>query len=87
MWFPSFEYFTLIIASLFIPSCILVGWAHYKKVPMYRMEQEVNAESSPYFVDAYAVYSALLKLGEQAHITSTPEMIRLRELIDAEKKR
>ena len=54
---------------------------------MYRMEQEVNAESSPYFVDAYAVYSALLKLGEQAHITSTPEMIRLRELIDAEKKR
>ena len=48
LWFPSFAYFTILAAVAGIPTCVLVGYAHFKRVHAYSSEQDITAESNPY---------------------------------------
>ena len=46
--FPGFLEFTATLFVLVYTIGHTLGYIHYKKLPVYRMEQEVNVESNPY---------------------------------------
>ncbi len=46
--FPQFEWFALIACAIGIPLAVMMGWLHYKRMPMYSSEVEVGQEANPY---------------------------------------
>ena len=46
--FPSFLHYAVVIIIIGIPILVLTGFVHYKKIPGYKSEAEVNVESNPY---------------------------------------
>lgn len=46
--FPSFFHYSLVLIVIGIPVLILTGLFHYKKMPAFKSEQEINVESNPY---------------------------------------
>lgn len=46
--FPSFLHYAVVIIIIGIPLLVLTGFVHYKKIPGYKSEAEVNVESNPY---------------------------------------
>jgi len=46
--FPSFPVFVAIMLAIGLPILVLTGFFHYKKVPAYKSEAEVNIENNPY---------------------------------------
>jgi len=46
--FPTFMHYVLAIAAVSIPLLILTGYVHYKKIPGFKSEMEVNIESNPF---------------------------------------
>ena len=46
--FPSFIHYVIIIVIIGLPLLILTGYSHYKKIPGYKSEAEINIESHPY---------------------------------------
>ena len=46
--FPSFLEYAVVMISIGIPVLVLAGFIHFKKIPAFKSEQEVNVESNPY---------------------------------------
>jgi hypothetical protein len=46
--FPSFIHYVVILVVIGVPTLIFTGYSHYKKIPGYKSEAEVNLESNPY---------------------------------------
>jgi len=46
--FPTFQIYALVLISIGVPSLILAGYIHYKIMPAFKSEQEVNVQSNPY---------------------------------------
>lgn len=46
--FPSFIHYAIIIVAVAVPVLVLTGFTHYKKIPGYKSEAEVNVEANPY---------------------------------------
>jgi len=46
--FPTFMHYVLAITAVGIPLLILTGYVHYKKIPGFKSEMEVNMESNPF---------------------------------------
>jgi len=47
--FPSFLHYVGIIVAITIPVLILTGLVHFKKIPAFKSEVEVQAEANPYY--------------------------------------
>ncbi len=46
--FPTFSIYVAIVLVIGMPVLVLTGFFHYKKVPAYKSEAEVNIENNPY---------------------------------------
>jgi len=46
--FPTFPIYAAVLISIGVPSLILAGFLHFKKMPAFKSEQEVSVESNPY---------------------------------------
>ena len=46
--FPSFINYILIMSIIGIPILVLVGYIHFKRVPAFKAEQEINVEANPW---------------------------------------
>jgi len=46
--FPTFPIYVAIILAIGLPTLVLTGFLHYKKLPAYKSEAEVNIENNPY---------------------------------------
>ncbi len=46
--FPTFPIYVAIVLAIGLPVLVLTGFFHYKKVPAYKTEAEVNVENNPY---------------------------------------
>ena len=47
--FPTFATYVIIVTGIGIPLLVLVGYAHYKRIPAITEELEVAAEVNPYW--------------------------------------
>jgi len=46
--FPTFPIYAVVLISIGVPSLILAGFIHYKRMPAFKSEQEVTVESNPF---------------------------------------
>jgi len=46
--FPTFVHYAVVLIVVGIPILVLTGFVHYKKIPGYKSEAEVNIENNPY---------------------------------------
>ena len=46
--FPSFAHYAVVLVIIAVPVLVLTGFIHYKKIPGYKSEAEVNIEQNPY---------------------------------------
>jgi len=46
--FPSFTIYILFMIAVGIPLLVLIGYAHFKRVPAYGTEMDISQESNPY---------------------------------------
>ena len=46
--FPTFIHYVIVIVIIGIPVLIFTGYSHYRKIPGYKAEVEVSAESNPF---------------------------------------
>ena len=46
--FPTFLIYVVISLAIGMPILVLTGFFHYKKMPAYKSEAEVNVENNPY---------------------------------------
>jgi len=46
--FPTFQVYAAILILVGVPSLVLAGYIHYKRIPAYKSEAEVNIVSNPY---------------------------------------
>lgn len=84
--FPTFEAFIMVGGLVFLPTCVTIGWAHYKKILAFSVDVQVQAESTPYLVDSRALYPALMCLATAQGLGDRPELEKLRALVEAMKK-
>ena len=47
--FPTFLHYILILVSIGIPILVIIGYAHYKKTPAFKVEADINIEVNPHF--------------------------------------
>ena len=48
-FFPSFYQYILIMATVGIPSLVIIGYLHYKKTPAFKAEADIQVEANPHF--------------------------------------
>jgi len=46
--FPTFAIYVAITLAIGLPLLVLTGFFHYRKMPSYKSEAEVNVETNPY---------------------------------------
>ena len=46
--FPSFFQYVMILSLIGIPTLVIIGYIHYKKLPAYKSEADVMIESNPH---------------------------------------
>jgi len=46
--FPTFVTYAVVLVSIAIPTLIIVGYSHFKKMSAFKSEQEITHESNPY---------------------------------------
>ena len=46
--FPSFVEYVIFLIIVGIPLLVVTGFIHYKKIPGYKSEAEINTENNPY---------------------------------------
>jgi len=46
--FPSFVHYAVTLVIVAVPILVLTGFVHYRKIPGYKSEAEVNVENNPY---------------------------------------
>jgi hypothetical protein len=81
--FPRFEYFLILCGLFFLPLFVVTGWAHYKWIRAFKVDAEVQAESTQYYVDSNLLYGALLCLAKRSNVDCEPEFIRIRAVLEA----
>src|SRR5881296_3732147 len=47
--FPTFMSWAAVMASIFVPVAVLLGWVHFKRIPAYRSEVDITVEANPYY--------------------------------------
>jgi len=46
--FPTFESYVIVVIIIGIPTVVIVGWIHLKKIGTYAAEMNVSVEANPY---------------------------------------
>ena len=46
--FPTFPIYVAVVMAIGLPLLVLTGFIHFKKLPAYKSEAEVNIENNPY---------------------------------------
>lgn len=80
--FPTFSHYFLLAILIGIPILVLVGYIHYKKIPAYSTEVDIQTETHPYFYKLppgfqsavlfpmyLSMFQMLLKLSKNEKIT------------------
>jgi len=65
--FPNFAIYAVVLVLIAIPTLILVGYSHFKKMAGFKSQQEITHESNPY------VYK--LGPGHIKHVTMPHQLI------------
>lgn len=70
---PGFIEFAVLLVVVVYPLGALAGWFHFKALPFYRIEQQVNVESNPYSQDKLApvmlpMWKMMIELGKKEGI-------------------
>jgi len=47
--FPTFAIYSVVLIIIAMPLLVLTGYIHYRKVPGYRAQVELNFENNPYY--------------------------------------
>ena len=46
--FPTFTEYAILLVVIGVPVMVLTGFVHYKKIPGFQSEAEINVENNPY---------------------------------------
>jgi len=47
--FPTFAIYSIVLIIIGMPILVLTGFTHFKKVPGFKVQAEVNFENNPYY--------------------------------------
>ncbi len=64
--FPTFPIYVLILVIIGVPVLVATGFVHYKKIPGYRSEAEINLENNPYIYKLQPGYAKEVQFPLQA---------------------
>ena len=73
--FPTFPVYVLFLVIVGIPLLVFTGFIHYKKIPGFQSEAEINVENNPYIYKLQPGYAKEVSFPLQA--ASTKILLKL----------